>query len=220
MEIRWGNTDLAKAAAKALGLDFSGTFQQHDLELSTCQENGLLTHNREGRPRCLIFKPALTVPVHRADIYSNPHSPSGETETQKRMKTLSRVMLPDAATILSPAPVAANQAKREETLQAGVWCVQMPGGDRRDTDSETQAEERKGATSHTQDFGLNSEEKGKPLMLLGRGSVDLRVSFQVWSPDHQHENNSRDEEKAVKADSWGGINWEVGVEVYTLLCVK
>lgn len=45
----------------------------------------------------------------------------------------------------------------------------MPGGERRDTDSETQAEERKGATSHTQNFGLNSEEKGKPLMLLGRG---------------------------------------------------
>ena len=119
---------MAKAAAKALGLDFSGTFQQHDLELSTCQENGLLTHNQEGRPRCLIFKPALTVPVHRAGIYSKPNGPSGETETQKRMKTLSRVMLPDAATILSPAPVAANQAKREETLQAGgVVCANAQG---------------------------------------------------------------------------------------------
>lgn len=52
MEIRWGNTDLAKAAAKALGLDLTGTFQQHDLELSTCQENGLLTHDQEGPGPC------------------------------------------------------------------------------------------------------------------------------------------------------------------------
>lgn len=41
----------------------------------------------------------------------------------------------------------------------------MPGGAGVDTDSETQAEERKGATLHTQDFGLNLREKGKPLML-------------------------------------------------------
>lgn len=74
---------MAKAAAKAPGLDLSGTFQQHDLELSTCQENGLLTHDQEGRPRRLTFKPALTVAVHRADIYSNPHGPSGETDPKK-----------------------------------------------------------------------------------------------------------------------------------------
>lgn len=49
--------------------------------------------------------------------------------------------------------------------------MQMPRSERRDTDSETQVEERKGSSSHTQDFGLNSEEKRKPLMLLGRGSA-------------------------------------------------
>ena len=62
-----------------------------------------------------------------------------EKQTQKRMKTLSRVRLPDEATILSPAPVGTNQ-ERKESLQAGRWRVQMPRGKRRDTDSETQAE--------------------------------------------------------------------------------
>lgn len=70
------------------------------------------------------------------------------------MKTVSRVMLLDEAAILSPAPVGTNQ-EREESLQAGVWhvqgwrvqmpgargwCMQMLRGERRDTDSETQAE--------------------------------------------------------------------------------
>lgn len=80
----------------------------------------------------------------------------------------------------------------------------MPGGERRDTDSETQAEERKGATSHTQDFGLNSGGERETTDAFRRGPVRPESLFPSVVPRPSHENNSGDEEKAVKTDSWGG----------------
>ena len=53
----------------------------------------------------------------------------------------------------------------------------MTRGERWDLESETRVEEREGATLHAQDFGLNSEEKGEPLMVLGRGATRSESLF-------------------------------------------
>lgn len=53
----------------------------------------------------------------------------------------------------------------------------MTRGERWDLESEARVEEREGATVHAQDFGLNSEEKGEPLMVLGRGATRSESLF-------------------------------------------